>query len=159
MPIEPATTSAGLPEDVLKYVLDRQDRQIDTEMNLVSARMTWLVISQSFLFGAFIGSGALVPPVFGESVQALVSLVGLLSSAWVRTGVAAALAVVDRRKDERRPILASLSQTLGVELPAVHRDDPAHSAGNAPPQRIPAMLILAWATLMLLWTAKIVLVP
>jgi hypothetical protein len=159
MSIEPASTSASLPEDVLKYVLDRQDRQIDTEMNLVSARMTWLVISQSFLFGAFIGSGSLAPPLFGESVQALVSVVGLLTCAWVRISVAAALAVVDRRKDERHPILAALSHTLGVELPAVHREDPAHSAGNAPPQRIPAMLILAWATLMLLWTAKVVLVP
>ena len=159
MSIEPASTGAGLPEDVLKYVLDRQDRQIDTEMNLVSARMTWLVISQSFLFGAFIGSGSLEPKVFGESVQALVSVVGLLICAWVRTGVAAALAVVDRRKDERRPILASLSKILGVQLPAVHRDDPAHTAGNTPTQRIPAMLILAWAVLMLLWTAKVVLVP
>jgi hypothetical protein len=148
----------GMPDsrvEVLKYALERCEKQIELELSLISARMTWLVISQSFLVGAFVAGGNIQPLVFGASVQALVSVIGLLISAWVRTGVNAALRVADRRKDEREPMLKSLSAELGFELPAVHRTDIEHIKGNRAPRWIPLMLIFAWVALMVMWSARV----
>jgi hypothetical protein len=146
---------ANVQVDVLKYALARYDDQIDIELNLISARMTWLVISQSFLFGTFVAGANIEPRAFGYAVQALVSVVGLLSSVWVRTGIEAALRVVDRRKDERRPVLESLSAELVIALPAVHRADREHQDGNTPTRRIPTLLAIVWVTFMLLWAVRI----
>jgi hypothetical protein len=144
------------PVDTLKYALTRYDQQIELELNLIGARMTWLAISQSFLFGAFVGGGNLQPYAFGAGVQALVSVVGLLICVWVRTGVQAALHVVDVRKDQRQPVLEALSSELGIALPAVNRTDREHKGGNAPPRMIPTMLILAWAGLILMWGGRVI---
>ena len=144
----------GAQVDTLKYALARYDQQIEVELNLIGARMTWLAISQSFLFGAFVGGGNLQPYAFGAAVQALVSVVGLLICVWVRAGVQAALHVVDLRKDEREPVLNALSAELGIALPVVHRTDKEHHGGNAPPRMIPTMLIVAWVGLMLMWGGR-----
>ena len=141
--------------DDLKYALDRCEKQIELELSLVSARMTWLVISQSFLVGAFVAAGNVQPRAFGLSVQAVVSVVGLLICVWVRTGVQAALRVVDLRKEDRRTLLEVLSAEFKIALTAVNTRDKEHEDGNRPPRMIPTMLIVAWIALVGLWVARV----
>lgn len=132
---------------IWKYELEHCQEQIDSQFTLVSARMTWLVISQSFLFGAFIASGNLIPKGYGLLVQGVVSCLGMCICILVRSGIDAALSVVEKIKLEREPILNNLRQALNAKLPVVQVSDREHIDGNRAPRYIPLVLVCAWVIL------------
>jgi hypothetical protein len=147
---------------IWKYALDRIDKQLEIELNLISARMSWLVISESFLFNAFVGAGGdyIKPPAVGIAIQLVVAVMGFLIATFVKSAVNAALEVIDQRKDQRGPIeqrlLALMSATdKAVTLPSVSRADIRSEHGDVPAKRIPSLLMAGWVILVVAWTCRI----
>jgi hypothetical protein len=146
---------------IWKYALDRIDKQLEIELNLISARMSWLVISESFLFNAFVGAGGdyIKPPGVGIAIQLVVAVMGFLIAAFVKSAVNAALAVIDQRKDQRVPmedrLLALMSAAdRAVTLPSVSRVDKQSEYGNVPAKRIPSVLMMGWVILVVAWACR-----
>lgn len=131
--------------------IQRTDTQIRSEFDLVSHRMSWLMMSQSFLFIAYanlmsglsnIGLDHLHKPLFGLCY--IIPIVGMLMTIFVGVGIHAALSVANKLKNERKrfelnhPTLCTLYKTT------VHRDWWEHIAGNVPSYCLPSMFFLAW---------------
>ena len=138
-------------ENDLKYVIERYDKQIDIELTLINARMTWLVISQSFLIGSFVSAASAASREVGLAIQLVVAFVGFMACNWVRMGINAALSMVARWKNERQEPLAELSKSIGMPLAAVSSVERAHHDGNLAPAMIPRILMIAWVCFLGVW--------
>lgn len=145
----------GERETGLKYAIERYDKQIDIELTLINARMTWLVISQSFLIGSFVAAASTPVREVGLAIQLVVALVGFLICNWVRMGINAALNMVARWKDERQPYLGQLSTAIGLPLAAVSSVERAHHDGNLAPAMIPRILMIAWVVFAGVWVYRV----
>ena len=148
---------------IREYALDRIDKQLEIELNLISARMSWLVISESFLFNAFVGAGGdnIKPPGVGIAIQLVVAVMGFLIARFVNSAVSAALEVIEKRKDERGPMEETLKGLMskkapGITLPSVSREEKWHEEGSIPAQRIPLLLMIGWVVLVLAWMCRLV---
>jgi hypothetical protein len=146
---------------IWKYALDRIDKQLEIELNLISARMSWLVISESFLFNAFVGAGGdyIKPPGVGMAIQLVVAVMGFLIARFVNSAVSAALEVIDQRQVERGPMEQRLLVLMkaadkAIALPSVSREDKRNQNGSIPAQRIPSLLMLGWVILVAAWTCR-----
>jgi len=146
---------------IWKYTLDRIDKQLDIELNLINARMSWLVISESFLFNAFVGAGSdsIKPPGVALAVQAAVVIIGFLIAKFVDSAVGAALSVIEERKEQRTPMEQRLKSLMSVsdkavDLPSVPRESRWHRQGSIPAHRIPSVLMAGWIILALVWLCR-----
>ncbi len=158
------TTRSG-EEDLIgiwKYALDRIDRQIEIELNLINARMSWLVISESFLFNAFVaaGSDSIKPPGAGVLLQSAVAVMGFLIAAFVNSAVKAALAIIETRKAERAPMEARLGALMAardsaIALPSVPLESSEHRLGSLPAKHIPHLLMGGWLLFAAFWGCRI----
>ena len=150
------------PIEIRKYALDRIDKQLEIEFNLITARMSWLVISESFLFNAFVGAGGdyIKPPGVGIAIQLVVAVMGFLIAKFVNSAVQAALGVIVQRKNEREPIEKKLEESMKVRapdiaLPSVSLNDIQHEAGSIPARRIPSLLMIGWVILASAWMSRL----
>ena len=150
---------------VWEYALDRIDKQLEIELNLINARMSWLVISESFLFNAFVGAGSdsIRPPGVGLAIQIAMCVIGFVIAKSVRSAVRAALDVIEDRKKERKPIegclLAAMKEHVrnpALKLPSVDREDPRHKDGTVPARYIPVSVMYGWVALAVVWVCRLV---
>jgi hypothetical protein len=153
---ELSSSEAAEFREAWKYALDRIDKQLEIEFTLITARMSWLVISQSFLFNAFVSAGGdfIKPPEVGIAIQITVAVMGLLIAMFVMLSVRAASDVITERKKTRedieRQLLAGLNKVApGVTLPSVRRDDKRDRRGAIPSRFIPPWLIVGWVILLI----------
>jgi hypothetical protein len=147
-----ATVHSGLmPSDGnLKYRLDRLDALLKTEFDLISHRMTWLVISQSFLFAAF--SGAAANSTAHQVLKRMLWIIpfmGILIDALVYLAVIAAHSVIRKLKRLRYPVELLASETFGCEIASVDLHRWEHKFGTLPPYVVPPSLALAWGLILL----------
>ena len=149
---------------IWEYALDRIDKQVEIELNLINARMSWLVISESFLFNAFVGAGSesIRPPGVGLAIQVAMVVIGLVIAKSVKAAVEAALEVIEDRKKERKPLEVCLLAAMRVhvanpalKLPSVDRDDPRHRDGTVPARYIPASVMYGWVALAVVWVCRL----
>lgn len=149
---------------IWEYALDRVDKQVEIELNLINARMSWLVISESFLFNAFVGAGneGIRPPGVGLAIQVAMIVIGFVIAKSVKAAVEAALEVIEDRKKERKPIEVSLLAMMrehvanpALQLPSVYLDDPRHKSGTVPARYIPASVMYGWVALGLVWVCRL----
>jgi hypothetical protein len=149
---------------IWEYALDRIDKQLEIELNLINARMSWLVISESFLFNAFVGAGSesIRPPGAGLAIQVAMVVIGFVIAKSVKSAVEAALEVIEERKKERRPLEICLLNAMKkhvrnpeLQLPSVDRDDPRHKAGSVPARYIPASVMYGWVALAVVWLCRV----
>ena len=149
---------------IWQYALDRIDKQVEIELNLVNARMSWLVISESFLFNAFVGAGSdsIRPPGAGLAIQVAMGLIGFLIAKYVNSSVRAALRVIDERKGQREPMEARLLTLLRakarddrVDLPSDPLNSKWHRDGTTAPEEIPGLLMRGWMALAVVWVCRV----
>jgi hypothetical protein len=101
-----------LSETLMIAKLNLIDSKIAHEDNLVGQRMTWLVMSQSFLFGAFaavvteMGREATTSPL-AKLVRVVIALVGILVPFMVLLALGAATVALSLWRAERARILAT----------------------------------------------------
>ncbi|MCI0465889.1 MAG: hypothetical protein L0Y57_02615 [Beijerinckiaceae bacterium] len=132
--------------------LTRLSDSIEKEYTLVNDRMTWLVVSEAFIFGAFATAAAGYPS--GSEITILVNwllflmpVLGLLMAAFVIPAIYAAHSAAARLKNGREAYENLLPERLRVA--SISANDWEHHWGNIPPLWVPLLIIAAWAALLI----------
>jgi uncharacterized integral membrane protein len=144
-----------LPLDSTQHVLAqlaRIDDAISKEFSLVSERMTWLVISESFIFAAFTSAVANYRPEHKMALSLLflvwiLPLVGFLFALLVYPAILAAHVAAFKLKTLREELEVKLPQELQITL--ISSKNKEHFLGNIPPYAIPPIIILMWVVLVI----------
>jgi hypothetical protein len=142
--------------DARDYLI-RLDAMIKTNLDLISHRMGWLLISQSFLFTAFALAAAHVRNPLAAQVPInhflhLVPLLGLITCVLVGLSLLAVLRVIWQLKASRERVEAELTRPLEDRYGAssVPRTSPADWLGHGPAMLVPSLFATAWLYLLLL---------
>jgi len=137
--------------------LNRLDMMIKTNLDLISHRMGWLLISQSFLFTAFALAAAHVRNPQAEQLAIahflhLIPLLGLTTCGLVGLSLAAVVRVIWRLKATRSKVEAELTRAFEERFGAasVARTSPSDWIGYAPALVVPSLFAAAWLYLLLL---------
>ena len=137
---------------MLRFRIKRLDDQIRVEFDLIGHRMTWLVISQSFLFSAVsLTVNNLVNPSavkISELLRWLIPIIGIITCSSVGLATFAALSVITNLKEQRDNLEDKAKDDL--ELIGVRITSWEHKIGNIPSLILPWILCIAWL-LVLLW--------
>lgn len=152
------------PKEDIPHLLTQIGRLSDAvkaEFDLVGTRMTWLVISQSFMFATFATAVANASGKNQEFSASLKYLVGMIPILGVIVAVLVALAirvahkVASDMKNQRDNLIKYLPVNLQITL--VSSSDKAHIIGNLSAAYLPWMFALAWggALLSLLLTTVV----
>ena len=144
------------PADV-PYVLvqiARLGEVLKAEFDLLAARMSWLVIAESFIFSAFATAAANYRPDH-PSVAVLrylawvLPFVGMFLAACVYVAIFAALSAVRTLKGQRDRMMAGLPPQLRIDLISAHSRQ--EWWGDVPALVIPPVLFLIWAGALVVW--------
>ena len=124
---------------------------IGKEFSLVADRMTWLVISQSFLMSAFVLSSATydaaatMKPVLRAS-QILMPVFGMIVAFLIIMAIRAAHSAAEKLKASRDTLEQSLPENLRVTL--IGNTTWGNDRWNWPPHVIPYVVLAVWAILL-----------
>lgn len=139
-----------------KDYLGRLDAMIKTNLDLISHRMGWLLISQSFLFTAFALAAAHVQNPLADRLSLgifvhLVPLLGLATALFVGLSLLAAMRVIWVMKATRAKIEATLTRPLedAYGAASVPRTSLTDWVGHAPALAVPSLFAAAWLYLLL----------
>jgi hypothetical protein len=121
---------------------------LKAEFDLISGRMSWLVIAESFIFSAFataIANYRPDHPVAGglRFLAWTLPFVGMFLAVCVYVAILAAISAVDTLKVQRDRMMAGLPSQLRIDLIAA--DSRKEWWGNLPAYVIPPVLFLVWA--------------
>ena len=140
-------------EESLSRRLARLDSQIKVEYELIGHRVSWLLVSNSFLFAAFVV--ALGNSSLDANTQKLIRIlvlalpvIGLVSSVLVSLAVRAANEVVHELKKARDFVEEQASRFYEYERLGVHIKSWPHIVGNWPPALLPPLFAIVWLTLL-----------
>jgi hypothetical protein len=137
-------------EDSLSRRLTRLDSQLKIEYELIGHRVSWLLVSNSFLFGAFVvGINNLSEK---DDIQKLIHIliyaipiIGLASSVLVALAVRAAHEVISELKVVRDRVEEEAHHAFSYERLGVHIKSWPHIVGNWPPTVLPPLFAVVWA--------------
>jgi hypothetical protein len=120
---------------------------IDKELTLINERMTWLAISESFIFSAFTTAVSLrnASKVI-ELLVGVLPMIGFLLAFFVYPAIFSANNVANILKAQRRRFELRLPEHLRIDGIASRQ---AHFFGNLPAFAIPAMMIIVWTSVIL----------
>ena len=107
---------------------DRFLSNIEHEDNLINHRLSWLLVSQSFLFGASVAA---------NPVPSIIRIIGIVSALASYVGLVAAIlsiATLSRLCEERIP----------DRFPPAVGAAPLHAMGLVAPIVIPPIFVLGW---------------
>ena len=133
--------------------LGRLDAAIEKEFTLVSDRMTWMSVSESFIFGAFVTAAVSYKPgtqqlgILIQTILFILPTLGLSIAFLAHQAIPAAHTAADRLKERREKIEDMFLGALRVEL--VSSKLHTHSLGNLPPKYLPPIIMLVWVALLL----------
>jgi hypothetical protein len=152
----PNPTDAYEPADV-PYVLAQLARLGETlksEFDLVAARMSWLMIAESFIFSAFATAAASYRPDHPAAdvlhyLGMVLPFVGMFLAACVYASILAARSAVAILKNQRDRMMGGLPPKLQIDLISVR--SPQEWLGNVPSLAIPPVLSMIWAVAVLAW--------
>jgi hypothetical protein len=138
------------PSDIF-YVLSqiaRLGEGVKAEFDLIAGRMTWLMISESFIFSAFataIANYRPDHPVVGtlRYLVWVLPFVGMLLAVTVYVAIVAALSAIDTLKRQRDRMMAGLPVQLRIDL--ISAQSRQQWWGNLPAHVLPPTLFLVWA--------------
>ena len=144
-------------DDVISFVpgdvphilsqIARLGEGLKAEFGLITGRMSWLVIAESFIFSAFataIASYRPDHPVVGglRFLAWILPFVGMLLAVCVYVAILAALSAIDTLKDQRDRMIAGLPSHLRIDL--ISARSRKEWWGNLPAYVIPPVLFLVW---------------
>jgi hypothetical protein len=138
------------PGDV-QHVLSqiaRLGEGLKAEFDLIAGRMSWLVISESFIFSAFATAIANYrpdhPAVGGlRFLVWVLPFVGIFLTIFVYVAILAALSAIDKLKRQRDRMMAGLPAHLRIDL--ISAQSPQEWWGDLPARVLPPALFLVWA--------------
>ena len=127
---------------------------LKAEVDLVAARMSWLVIAESFIFSAFATAAAAYRPdhPLARVLRYLILVlpfVRMSLAACVYVAIFAGLSAVRTLKHQRDRMMAELPPQLRIDLISV--SSPQEWWGNVPALVIPPLLFLIWAAGFVVW--------
>ena len=142
-----------MKEELLIAKLNMIADQIKHEDNLIGARTTWLVISQSFLFGAFV---ALVGQIGGVSAAAhlakllfiVIPLLGVLLPVLILLAMGAATYAIKQWRVEIAQIL-EMPEAKELDWPRLKHWRLVTWLGNLLPVAASVGFLLAWIVIMI----------
>ena len=127
--------------------LVRLGAAIDKELTLMSERMTWLNLSESFIFSAFTVAVANRDKALAlELLACLMPVVGFLMALLVYPALLAAHSMAKRLKETRHELELLIPVKLQIDLRASRRE---HFWGSVPAFVIPVMLMMVWGIILL----------
>lgn len=148
MPFDDPNNQANAETALLLTQLTRIGVAIDKELTLMSERMSWLVVSESFIFSAFtVAVANHDKSMILVAVVCLMPIVGFLMALLVYPGLLAAHTTAKWLKEERRQFEWRLPGDLQVKLRAPKQ---AHFLGSVPAFVIPVMLLLVWTVIIVI---------
>ena len=123
---------------------------LKAEFDLVAARMSWLVIAESFIFSAFATAATGYRPDHPMAgvlryLGYVLPLVGMCLAACVYVALLAALSSIRTLKRQRDRMMAGLPSELRIDL--ISASSRQEWWGNVPTFVIPPVLFLIWAGL------------
>ena len=135
------------PGDIF-YVLSQIARLaegIKAEFDLIAGRMTWLMISESFIFSAFATAIANYRPDHPgvDTLRYLIRILpflGMLLTVTVYVAIVAALSAIDTLKRQRDRMIAGLPAQLRIDL--ISARSRQQWWGNLPAHSLPPVLFL-----------------
>src|SRR5690349_21138578 len=139
---EPYPSLANPSTEDLKFRLTRLDHQIGFEHDIIGHRMSWLKISQSFLFSAFaisLSPGKIPLALEARTLQHLVPVVGLASALTVGLALLAGHQVV-RRVQRDRDQLEQIAFARGLETFGTRVTRWNYTSGDLPSKVLPWIL-------------------
>jgi hypothetical protein len=121
---------------------------VKAEFDLIAGRMSWLVIAESFIFGAFAASVSSYRPDHTFSVELLylirvMPVVGMFLAACVYVAILAAHSALSSLKTQRDRMIEWLPSRLRIDL--ISTKSRIQLLGNVPTHVIPPVLFLVWA--------------
>jgi hypothetical protein len=130
--------------------LRRYDAAIEKEFSLVGDRMTWMVISEAFIFTAFTVAAVAPREAMGGRPAVVAILIAMFSLGCFLAGIvipaiAAAHHAIERLKDARDQVETKLPEWLRARHISVH--DREHNRGNIPPMWVPLFILVVWIAL------------
>ena len=143
--IPPSFAEADIVHGLIQ--LGRLTDAVRAELDLIGMRLTWLVISESFLFSAF----AVSVPTYDSNrnlsgvllyILWAMPLVGMLLAGCVYVAILAALRAGKRLIEQRDQMMERLPEHLRVSLISVQSRE--YWWGNVPPRVIPPTIFLLW---------------
>jgi hypothetical protein len=141
-------------EEMLRFRIKRLDDQIRVEFDLIGHRMTWLVISQSFLFSAvsLTVNNSVNPSAvkISELLRWLIPIIGIITCISVGLATFAARSVINKLKRQRDPLESQDPTDYQLESIGVRSSSWEHKIGNIPSLILPWVLCIAWF-LVFLW--------
>jgi hypothetical protein len=131
--------------------LGRLDEAIKIEFDLVNARMTWLVVSESFIISSFVTAMAYYAPGHRIAdglllVMSLTAILGLILAAVVIPAIHAAHSATDKLK-ETRCEWENRVEPAHMRVHLISSRDPQHPMGKIPAIWIPWVLVGVWCIL------------
>ena len=142
-----------MSEDVLIAKLNLIASEIKHEDDLIGQRTTWLVISQSFLFGTFVAVLALPGETVMEAAYAkllvvVIPLVGVLLPIVVLLALyAAASAIRQWRSEQDR--LCEMPEGKELDWPRLRHRNEVVLLGNLLPVAVALGFALSWVAIMI----------
>lgn len=147
---ERSSQDAAEPSDVPQVLsqIASLGAELRAEFDLISGRMSWLVVSESFIFSAFATSVANYRPDHGlvgilRYLAWVLPVVGIVLAASVYLAVIAAMRAIDGLKNQRDRMMKRLPLELQIDLISAQSRD--QWWGNLPVYVIPPVLLLVWA--------------
>jgi hypothetical protein len=142
MPFEPGDIPYALTQ------IARLAEGVKSEFDLIAGRMSWLVVSESFIFSAFVAAISNYQPnhKMAEILLYLIwvlPLVGMYLAVCVFAAIRAADFAVAILKDQRERMMERLPVPLRIDLISTRSRE--QWWGNAPTHVIPPLLFLVWA--------------
>jgi hypothetical protein len=121
---------------------------VKAEFDLIAGRMSWLVIAESFIFGAFAASISNYRPDHQLALGLryliwVMPLVGMFLAACVYVAILAAHSALASLKSQRDRMIACLPKQLRIDL--ISTRSRIQLWGNVPTHAIPPVLFLIWA--------------
>lgn len=148
----------GEPSIVLAQ-LQRLDGAIEKEFTLIGDRMTWMVVSESFIFGAFVTAAVYYNPrdtalnYLVISLLILLPIIGATIAAVAYLAITAAHIATDRLKGRRQELEVLIPGKCCVEL--VSTDWATHPTGNVPSRYLPPVFVVLWAVFLVIVLANL----
>jgi hypothetical protein len=141
-PFDPGEVSNALAQ------IARLTEGVKTEFDLIAGRMTWLVVSESFIFSAFAAVLSTYRPDHHHALVLLyvlwvMPLTGMLLAAAVYVAILAADIALRSLKAQRDRMIEHLPRELRIDL--ISTQSRIQWWGNVPTHIIPPVFILIWA--------------
>ena len=152
MPYNSSANQTPAETSHLLVQLQRLDGAIDKEFTLVSERMTWLVVSESFIFSAFAATVANYKPDHKMATALLFLLwalpfVGFLLAVLVYPAILAAHSAAFKLKNLRDTVDDRIP--IDLKVAKISSKTNEHLIGNIPPYAIPPIFIIVWLVLII----------